>query len=65
MITRLTVYSDGEGGWYGGVVTDNGGDQTYGPFESLERAKHALASRAEEDFDPQILPGADVDAICD
>ncbi len=56
MVIRTTLTQHDDGDVYTEVFTDNGGDQSYGPFRSVEQAMSILRSVVENDFDQTFDP---------
>jgi hypothetical protein len=51
MITKLSIERHSDGQVFAKVQTDNGGDQSYGPWCDMDAAKSALRSIVENDFE--------------
>jgi hypothetical protein len=51
MITKLSIERHSDGQVFAKVQTDNGGDQSYGPWYDMATAMSALKSIIENDFE--------------
>lgn len=56
MITDQVIEDNKGREWYVVVCTDDGGDQSYGPFFSLDTAESSLRSIIENDFELPFEP---------
>jgi hypothetical protein len=52
----MTINGQSDGQWFASIKTDNGGDQSYGPFRTEAVARDALKKIVEQDFDEEYRP---------